>query len=514
MKKGLIRFVVFVLLSIVLFCGLQNILVENLDYPVNTDGITRTVKGLYAQDRNSLDVLFFGTSHMAAGVSPMEMYEAYGITGYNLATSRQPMGISYGLLKEAIKRQSPKVVVLDASDFFSKSRSSEAWRGVLDSMPLSVNKLQMILDYEKYSKTPDDIWTMVFPIIKYHTRWRELVENDFEIQAYHQTYYSKGYVLRSQLQECAYTLEQMNEMNKKTAADENVNSTNMEYLKKIKALCEKEGIELLITKIPTVNNPNEVNTAWTQTKSEAVRQICEEEGLPFFDIWYDTDFTMDYGRDSIDGGNHLNARGAEKTTALMGQYLVDHYDLQPSTDQQFETDMGAYKSVKALAMLELETDFSDYIHMLDAKKSDLLIFLSAGSGFPGNLTQEDKDALTALGVTSTFPESDDRSFIAVISGGQLLFDASGSDYIEFSPGDADSYSLCSDLHGEASIQIFGQECSYGGKGLNIVVYDQKTQAVIDRVAFDTTTDQIASHRINRETEKILKRYENYYIQNR
>ena len=71
-------------------------------------------EGFYAEPENSLDVICIGSSHVFLDISPMAMWKAEGITAYDLTSSIQRMWVSYYYLKEALKYQTPKVVVLDA----------------------------------------------------------------------------------------------------------------------------------------------------------------------------------------------------------------------------------------------------------------------------------------------------------------------------------------------------------------------------------------------------------------
>ena len=54
-----------------------------------------TSKNFYKEPRNSIEVIFLGTSVMAAGGDPMIMYESENISAYNLGAEQQPMLASY-----------------------------------------------------------------------------------------------------------------------------------------------------------------------------------------------------------------------------------------------------------------------------------------------------------------------------------------------------------------------------------------------------------------------------------
>lgn len=80
----------------------------------------------------------------------MEIYENSGIVSYNLSTSGQSIEVTYYLLRSALERQLPKVVVLDASSlFFDDDIDIKNWRYVLDEMPMGKTKIAMARKYAK-----------------------------------------------------------------------------------------------------------------------------------------------------------------------------------------------------------------------------------------------------------------------------------------------------------------------------------------------------------------------------
>lgn len=100
-------------------------------------------------EKNSVDVLFLGSSVVVNAFIPQEMYEDYGIRSYNLGSEQQSPFLSYYLLKEAYKSQNPKAVVLDLK--FMQRLHSEAintterlTRKTVDPMHWSANKVELI----------------------------------------------------------------------------------------------------------------------------------------------------------------------------------------------------------------------------------------------------------------------------------------------------------------------------------------------------------------------------------
>lgn len=64
-----------------------------------TDGIV-TMQNYYIQEKNTVDVLLLGSSHIGMNLDTAELWENYGIASYDLWGSIQPFWNSYYFLKE------------------------------------------------------------------------------------------------------------------------------------------------------------------------------------------------------------------------------------------------------------------------------------------------------------------------------------------------------------------------------------------------------------------------------
>ncbi|UKI58853.1 MAG: hypothetical protein L6V81_05760 [Clostridium sp.] len=62
-------------------------------------------KGYFNEKENSLDVIFMGNSDTYRGISPMEIWNSYGITSYNYVSPGQRMWTGYYMLNEALETQ-------------------------------------------------------------------------------------------------------------------------------------------------------------------------------------------------------------------------------------------------------------------------------------------------------------------------------------------------------------------------------------------------------------------------
>ena len=123
-KKRIVRNCIIWILIIALHLQVLNLIF----LPKNTDALAATtvINGFYAEEKDSLDVVFFGSSQVALGISPMEIYEKYGIKSYNLTTGDQPIAATYYWVKEAYKRQKNMTAVIDIDMATNETGISEA----------------------------------------------------------------------------------------------------------------------------------------------------------------------------------------------------------------------------------------------------------------------------------------------------------------------------------------------------------------------------------------------------
>lgn len=199
-KSYILRIIAFLLLGNILFFITSHLLIPKWYYPDATlkEPTGRVLTGIYAEEPMSLDVVFCGTSHILYGAAPMELYERYGIKSYVLSSPCQSASMTYYLLKEASKTQSPKVFVYDASSLYQGNGSEIYWRYPLDCMPLSKNKYDAA---KTFSDAFDQVTLLdaLSPFYNYHTRWASLDKLDFTDFSRNRHLYTKGGFIDSEM---------------------------------------------------------------------------------------------------------------------------------------------------------------------------------------------------------------------------------------------------------------------------------------------------------------------------
>lgn len=331
--KYLIKGLLFVVIFGICF-KFVNILLTPKYFYTNEWPTTATYAGFYQMDRNTVDVIFLGSSHAVSAFSPQQLYDEYNITSYNLGCEQQNMLTSYFWLKEALRFQTPKVVVLDTYLLFEQQgvgplNSIEGCtRKAFDFMkwsPVKIAAINKICEID----TSQNKLSYYFPNIRYHTRWDKLEEEDYNSLKMFTKYELKGY--SRILEESGINTYSPFEVEEDGAKVEML-STMEQGLIEIIELCEDKGIELVLVKTPCIYESPE--------KYYATNEIANNYDIPFYDFnvkMLYNDLNFEFAKDTLDEG-HANENGAIKLTSYIGKVLVDEYDLTQHVDMQWEID--------------------------------------------------------------------------------------------------------------------------------------------------------------------------------
>lgn len=443
---------------------------------------TLSYTNFYDMKENTVDVLFLGSSLAATSFIPQELYNRYGITSYNLSSEKQSPVISYFWLKEALGYQNPKVLVLDTCYFFYNNddplNTEEIYiRRALDYMQWSSVKreaIKTICGLDENQSVSD----YYFPNIRYHTRWKELTEEDFLYSVIPDEYALMGY---APLAGCSGDDSYSPYNAEMPASGTDMHPLMKAYLDKIAELCNQEEISLVLTNVP--QQGADMGRFYTMQK------YADEHELQFLDfneinIYEGTEF--DVISDSYDGA-HQNLWGAKKITNYIGDVLVSQYNIGGNYDEQWEKTKEPYSDLEKDCELQRITNICEYIPEL--KTDRYSIFISAKGDVESCLNEEAILKLRELGLEvnlQTDPSKENfYCYYAVLSEGQT------EEYIGYDErthrSSVRNGEVPYDITGAGSIIIDGAEESMQRDGINIVVYNNKMRKVIDSVSFDAST---------------------------
>ena len=244
--------------------------------------------GFMAEPKNSLDVIMYGNSDVYSGFNPVVLKEKYGYSSYSSGKANQNVGNINTLLKETLKNQSPKLVILETDCFYAKKK----------------------VDLDKLNG-------LASPFV-YHSRWKEIKPRDFyQIPSRKKNPDKiKGFFVSKKVQE---TKIKSSYMGSEYSVPKPIPQENVREIEKFLKICRENSITVLFVELPSPSS-------WTYAKHNAVDELAKKHNIKFIDMNIPTDeYKVDMKKDFRDNGNHLNVYGAQKATEHLGKFIDDSY---------------------------------------------------------------------------------------------------------------------------------------------------------------------------------------------
>lgn len=287
----------------------------------------------YYKDPGPHDVLFLGDCEVYENISPVTLWNEYGITSYIRGNAQQLIPQSYYLLEESFRYETPKAVVLSVAAMQEIGQVNEAYnRMTLDGMRWSKEKLEAVLN----TKMEDEhLVEYIFPLLRFHSRWSSLEEDDLRYLFRKPLTTHSGYYLRADVRPAGEFPESRRPRNPR------FEEKGMDYLERIRKSCETHGVTLVLFKAPSLY------PAWHGEWNQQIEEYAASHGLLYINALADIEKTgIDFSTDSYDGGLHMNVYGAEKMARYLGPILKEAAklpDRREDSGPQESADAGIIK---------------------------------------------------------------------------------------------------------------------------------------------------------------------------
>ena len=326
-RRVVLGTVIFLLCAGLLFCYLNKVFSMG-----DSDANRQTFKAFYAEPKDTIDVMYLGTSASNRYfINPLAFHEE-GMSSFTVATMGMPMFFVPDLIDEVQKTQDPKLYIIEMR-----------WL-LKDREMITDAHIRRVTDNLKYSSIKKDALKTAFaemdgskgmlgdigeygldyyiPILKYHGRLAEgkMSPGDFKLTATKNQ--TKGYVMSFN------TTKQVNQFpgkvsEKREPMSDIAEKALNETLDKCDELTKDGDVQVLFVLSPYCCLKGQkpiFNTAFDIVRERGYAvldfnrpEMYEELGL---------DFNMDYYN-----SKHVNYIGAEKYTRYLTNYLKEHYDL-------------------------------------------------------------------------------------------------------------------------------------------------------------------------------------------
>ena len=258
----------------------------------------------YALPENSIDVLILGSSHAMCSYNPEQIESNFGMQAFNLGTALQQPDTAYYLLREVLKTQKPKYLVYDV--YFKvmlDEYSNEQAVTVLKEMKPSSNSVAMYWDNLVFEDKLDlyNNWINPFARIEGMAEVSERI-SDVRVEAYR----GRGFYSTDGVVQASLLAEEKHPFSKEYSG---FNERQVKYLKKLIALAQENGIEVILTSAPLPPTILSRIDYYDKTiaEIEAIATLFDIEYIDFAKS--SAEFLSDF--DFADQG-HLNRKGNAK----------------------------------------------------------------------------------------------------------------------------------------------------------------------------------------------------------
>ena len=441
----------------------------------------------YKQKNDINDVIFVGSSHIFEDVNTAVLWEAYGMATYDLAGAGQPFWNTYYYIKEVVKTQTPKLIVVDLLGATQTDDYKDTQYIIKNTYGLKFGKNK--IDAIKVSARKED-WTDYFTEIPtYHSRYSELTREDFLPNKGIPNWEAwKGFVINTKTKENKepenFQTDKIGELTEKTE----------KYLRLICEFCNDNKIALLFIKSPTPSM-----SVLEREKYNRGAEIAAEYGIPFMDFnnFYEK-MELDFSTDMADN-SHLNYRGNVKYTKYLANYLKSNYEIPDRRGQE------GYESYDVIAkdcmMRTKNAEVSDTVDLADflekIQDEHYVIFCSANGDY--KKASNYKEIKELFGQYDIELEGMDNGEVLILMDGKKEYysDANTPWHKEMA-----EYKTISVKSGNgddvfASVRFNTEEKTQKFSGINIVVYDTVTETIVDSACFRIAANKISEAKVTK-----------------
>ncbi len=438
-------------------------------------------------DEKKIDVLFIGSSKIVYSISPMYIWNKYGIVSYNRGLNAQYYKNTFYLTKEVIQRNKPKLVVVETF-FFKTMGKFSATTPQIQNMKFSPLKVQAYLDnlddarFDNLDNKPNYLDIYISNINRYHTRWKNLVENDF-----HQVSYFKGLnIIRGSFFMNPQTPYIPSYRDTQWASLDDKES--IKYLEELVEYANLNGVKILFINAPYIR------TKTLDSLDELFMQLCKKNNWDCLDynLMYN-ELRLDFNRDFRDG-SHLNFYGSLKLMEHLIPYIIENYNIPIRKDDpkyaSWNEDYIKYaRAVNREEIRELKS-FQEWQNLAYYDNYTMLISTN-GDDVLNRLPQAMKDKFKSLGLNKFETDKTNQKYAAIIDNNKVFFEEISDNKVEYKGRMKNKVNLLvSSEPNKAIINVSGKPRSKNRYGINFVIYDKVNREIVDSIWVDTAQPDV------------------------
>lgn len=150
------RLILFIIILCIGLVGLNHICTDK--------ELQKNLYYIRYEQKDSIDVFFFGNSHASQGYLPMELWNKYGYTAYSMSIPEMPLPLVYYCALDAVKMQHPELLVVDLSAALFYYNDFSYMHRLVDNFTLTT-RMKTIKEFVPANKRLE----YFYPLYLYHS---------------------------------------------------------------------------------------------------------------------------------------------------------------------------------------------------------------------------------------------------------------------------------------------------------------------------------------------------------
>ena len=329
--------IIYVLKGILFFCALVPMIfvvgnkysAASTENQINNYNESRWNE-FYDLPKNSLDMVFLGSSHSYCTFDPENFDSVLGTSSYQLGMPLQHMDSTYFTLLEVLNYQKPKKVVVEVywdmlDDEFELTQAGYLFQ-VLRNTELEKQYIKEVFPLSQKLMYDTDIFRYQADYFAYrNSKFKKSLEFKYgvytpatEKQEGVKKYRSKGYTY------CNYNMlpdemDKTNQFKGLDGKDWKINETQKKYLQKLIDTCKERGIEVIMTTAPIAPVSYDYISNY-ECIHDVFQKIADENNLTYLDFNLVNAKEHILTNDNFRDDAHLNDSGVK----IVDKYMIDH----------------------------------------------------------------------------------------------------------------------------------------------------------------------------------------------
>ncbi len=285
----------------------------------------------YSLPKNSLDMIFIGSSHSYCTFDPLIVDQYLGTNSYQLGMPLQHMDSTCYTLKEVLNYHTPKDAVLEVywdmlDDDFEITQAGYLFQ-VLRNKPLEEAYIDDVFPLSEKIKYSVNIFRYQADYFAYrNTKLKERLENGLGVhtpakqkQEGYEKYRSKGYTY------CNYNMlpdefDKTNQFRNLDGKKWEPSPAQLKYLNEIISMCKEKNIRLTLVTAPIANVSMDYIKNYDRIH-DFIQGIADDNGLEYLDFNMANKNEGLFETENFRDDAHLNHSGVEKAD----KYFADWY---------------------------------------------------------------------------------------------------------------------------------------------------------------------------------------------